>query len=209
MKKWSCVVLTLAMILTFLTPASAFAKKTQTLKQQLNMTPRTFLGGFNLSGGADNWSGDLQADNPKCVLTVAPSGRTVNDGVGPNGSFNLTGGKTCAGSFQLFLSNMNSGPNQFVLPSQGGIGSNTGIYSGAFVIVKSPTDPTQQGQTVEWAGTYTQAYNIDPAGGPEAFCGNLNFCANLGPNFGNETFNGGGLAFLLELDGFTFNGPNQ
>jgi hypothetical protein len=58
-----------------------------------------------------------------------------------------------------------------------------------------------QGQTVVWAGSYTQVFNIDPVG---MFCGNLTFCADLGPAFGNETFNGGGLSYLLELNGFTW-----
>lgn len=44
-------------------------------------------------------------------------------------------------------------------------------------------------------------FNIDPVG---MFCGNLTFCADLGPAFGNETFNGGGLSYLLELNGFTW-----
>jgi hypothetical protein len=200
--------ITLSLSLLNVLPALA-QKPTPTIKQQLNMTPRIFLGGFNLGGDSDNFSGTLQADNPKCVLTVATNPRGVTNGVGPNGSFLLDGSAKCAGSFQLFLSNYNSASNQFGLPSQGGMGSDTGIYAGTFVIVKSPTDPAQQGQTVEWLGNYTQVFNIDPAGGPDGFCGTMKFCANLGSAFGSETFNGFGLSFLLELNGFTFTGPNQ
>jgi hypothetical protein len=51
---------------------------------------------------------------------------------------------------------------------------------------------------------YTQVYNIDPAASSlDSFCGSLNFCANLGPSYGAETFNSEGLSFLLELNGFT------
>jgi hypothetical protein len=210
MKKLYRRLLPLILSLALMSAGPALAQKpSPTLKQQLNMTPRIFLGGFNLSGDSDNWSGTLQADKPTCVLTVASNPRGVTNGVGPNGSFNLIGAKSCAGSFQLFLSNLSSGSNQFGVPNQGGINANTGVYNGTFVIVQAPSDPTQQGTTVEWSGTYIQVYNIDPGSGPEGFCGSLNFCANLGPHFGGETFNGSGLAFLLELNGFTFSGPNQ
>jgi hypothetical protein len=210
MRKSSCAALTLILSLSLLTSSAlARAEKptpTPTLKQQLNMTPRTFLGGFFLQGDYDNWNGTLEADNPKCVLTV-PSSLPVRNGLGPNGSLLLTGGPSCAGNFQLFLA---GGINQFILPTEGGVGNNTGVYSGPFVIVQAPSDPTQQGTTVEWAGTYTQVYNINPAASSlDSFCGSLNFCANLGPNYGAETFNSEGLSFLLELNGFTFDGPNQ
>jgi hypothetical protein len=47
-------------------------------------------------------------------------------------------------------------------------------------------------------------YNISPTG---FGCAGLTFCANLGPAFGSETFNGSGLSYLLELNGFTWNAP--
>jgi hypothetical protein len=107
-------------------------------------------------------------------------------GVGPNGSILMDGSSECPGSFELFLSN---GANQFQLPASGGIGNNTGVYSGTFAII-SATDQ----QTVVWAGTYTQVFNINPNG---FGCTGLDFCANLGPAFGSETFNGSGLSYLL------------
>ena len=54
---------------------------------------------------------------------------------------------------------------------------------------------------MNWAGSYTQVFNIDPVG---FGCGSLTFCANLGSAFGDETFNGVGLSYLLELNGFTW-----
>ena len=101
--------------------------------------------------------------------------------------------------YELFLSNgaLFNGN----LPSAGGIGNNTGVYGGKFVIVTT-MDFSTQGQTVNWAGDYTLVFNIDPSGFE---CGSLTFCANLGPAFGTETFNGSGLSYLLELNGFTWN----
>ena len=109
----------------------------------------------------------------------------------------LSGSSKCPGKFELFLSNGNP---QNSLPTAGGIGDNTGVYGGTFAIVRT-TDFAQQGQTVFWAGNYTQVFNIDPVGFD---CGSLNFCANLGSAFGGETFNGYGLSYLLELNGFTW-----
>jgi hypothetical protein len=111
------------------------------------------------------------------------------------------GSSQCAGIFELFL-----------IPATVP-GSDSGFGYGGFVIVKSPDTTIQrnptQGVTVEWAGTYTQVFNIDPAAGPDGFCNTLTFCANLGAAFGGETFNGSGLSYVLYLDGFTMNGPNQ
>jgi hypothetical protein len=52
--------------------------------------------------------------------------------------------------FELFLSN--GALFNETLPSTGGIGNNTGVYGGKFVIV-STTDFSQQGQTVVWRET--------------------------------------------------------
>jgi hypothetical protein len=192
----------LAVFLLSPLPSLAQVHKTQTLKQQLHMTSRQFFGGVYLAGDTNSFSGTLEADNPKCILTIPitfPGG--FGQGNGPNGSIVLQGSSECSGIFELFLGNAT------------GIGSNTGLFSGSFVIVKSPDTVPMRfqtlGTTVEWAGTYTQVYNIDPNAGPEGFCGSLNFCANLGPQFGNETFNGSGLSYLLYLNAFTFSGPNQ
>jgi hypothetical protein len=76
------------------------------------------------------------------------------------------------------------------------IDSNSGVYTGTFAIISA-----QDQQTVVWAGNYTQVYNLDPN---DFGCGALTFCANLGPAFGDETFNGAGLSYLLELNGFTW-----
>jgi hypothetical protein len=164
------------------------------------MAPQQFLGGVYLAGDIENYYGDLTANNSKCVLTI-PLNRPgrANNGFGPNGSILYQGSSQCAGIFELFLG------------TPVGIGANTGLYIGTFGIVKSPDttlqlDPTL-GTTVEWAGVYTQLYNIGGTDGD--YCGNLNFCANLGPAYGFETFNGSGLGYLLELDGFTLNGSNQ
>jgi hypothetical protein len=196
------LVIALAISLLSPLPTLAHARKTQTLKQQLSMTSRQFFGGVTLGGDTGNISGTFEADNPKCVLTIAntfPGG--FNSGDGPNGSIVLQGSSKCAGIFELFLG------------TPTGIGTNTGLFSGPFVIVKTPDSTPMRfqtlGTTVEWAGTYTQVYNIDPGAGPEGFCGSLNFCANLGPQYGSETFNGSGLSYLLYLNGFTFSGPNQ
>lgn len=166
----------------------AFAQPT------VKTTPRAFTGTISLAGDSDNWSGSLTALNPKCVLTVATNSHDVSNGVGPNGGILFNGSGQCAGSYELFLS---GGTQQFSLPTSGGIGSDTGVYGGTFVIVQ-----TADGQTVNWAGNYTQVYNINPSG---MGCTGLTFCANLGPAFGTETFNGAGLSFLLELNGFTWN----
>lgn len=161
----------------------------------VHTVPRTFTGTISLSGDSNNWSGSLTATNPACVLTVATTPQNVDNGIGPNGGILFNGSSECAGSYELFLSN---GTQQFNLPTAGGIGNDTGVYGGTFVIVN-----TNDGQTVNWAGNYTQVYNINPGG--IMGCAGLTFCANLGPAFGTETFNGGGLSFLLELNGFTWN----
>jgi hypothetical protein len=183
------------------TPTVQATKKSQTLRRQISMKPRIFLGGFVLAGDSSNFSGTLEAANPTCVLTVATTAHMVSNGVGPNGSFLLNGAGECPGSFELFLSNADSGAGAFAFPTAGGIRSNTGVYSGTFAII----DATDQ-KTVVWAGTYTQVYNINPDG---FGCGGVDFCANLGPAFGDETFNGSGLSFLLELNGFTWNAPGK
>jgi hypothetical protein len=144
-----------------------------------------------VAGDWSNFSGILQARNPNCTLTVPTNPDGVSDGVGPNGSLLLDGSSGCAGSYELFLS---GGTNQFALPTGGGIENNTGVYSGTFAIISA-----QDQQTVDWAGTYTQVYNISVTG---IGCEGLTFCANLGPAFGYDTFNTKGLAYLLELNGF-------
>jgi hypothetical protein len=164
----------------------------------LTLTPRVFVGTIYVAGDSDNFSGSLTASHPTCTLMVPTNSRGVGEGNGPNGSLLLTGSSECAGMFELFLSNGNPINS---LPSTGGIGGDTGVYGGTFAIV-STTDFSEQGQTVVWAGNYTQVFNIDPVG---FGCGSLNFCANLGSAFGDETFNGIGLSYLLELDGFTWN----
>jgi hypothetical protein len=165
----------------------------------LTLAPRVFVGTIYLAGDSSNWSGSLTARNPTCILTVPTNSRGVSTGLGPNGSLLLTGSSECSGMFELFLSN--GALFNGTLPSAGGIGSDTGVYGGTFAIV-STTDFSQQGQTVVWAGNYTQVFNIDPS----AFaCGSLTFCANLGSAFGDETFNGSGLSYLLVLNGFTWN----
>ena len=201
MKKPNRELSVVAFVLLVLSPLPALARahKIPTLKQQLGMTARQFFGGVYLSGDTNSFSGTLEADNPKCILTIPitfPGG--FGQGNGPNGSIVLQGSSECAGIFELFLG------------TPVGIGSNTGFDTGPFVIVKSPDTTVQRnptlGTTIEWAGTYTQVYNIDPLG---FNCGSLNFCADLGPNYGSETFNGAGLSYLLYLNGFTFSGPNQ
>lgn len=170
--------------------------------QTVSLFPRVFVGTIYQAGDDGNWSGSLTASNPTCTLTVPTnSPRGVSEGVGPSGSLLLSGSSECPGMFELFLSNGNP---QNALPTTGGIGNNTGVYGGTFAIVSTP-DFNQQGQTVTWAGNYTQVFNIDPIG---MGCGGLTFCANLGPAFGDETFNGAGLSYLLELNGFTWDvGP--
>jgi hypothetical protein len=169
--------------------------------QTIKFTPRIFTGAITLAGDTANFSGTLTALNPTCKLTVASNSHNINNGAGPNNSLLLNGSKQCAGSFQLFVSSgtlLVDGP---LGTPPGGIGSNSGVYSGTFTIVDVPSDPTQPGSKVEWAGNFTQVFNIDPnASG----CGTLNFCANLGPAFGTETSHGGGLSYLLELDAFTW-----
>src|SRR5690242_13484082 len=71
----------------------------------INITPRTFTGGFIIAGDLDNIYGNLDTDHPKCVLTVPtshPGG--AGQGYGPNGSILLNGSSECAGSYELFLS---------------------------------------------------------------------------------------------------------
>lgn len=165
--------------------------------QTVSVVPRVFVGTIYQAGDDDSWFGSLTASNPTCTLTVPtnhPGG--VEEGLGPNGSLLLTGSSECPGMFELFLSNGNP---LNALPGQGGIGNNTGVYGGTFAIVNT-TDFSQQGQTVFWAGNYTQLFNIDPRGGFD--CGTLTFCANA---VGGMTFNGVGLSYLLELNGFTWN----
>jgi hypothetical protein len=150
-----------------------------------------FTGGLFLAGDSDNWSGALTLQDGRkkssCVLTITSNPNNISNGVGPNGSLLFTAsGKACSGNYQLFLS---GGTAQFSLPFSS---TQTGVYTGTFTIV-SATD----GQTVSWAGPYTQVYNLNPVG---FGCGNLTFCSNLGPQFGSETFNGSGLAFVLELN---------
>ena len=199
--RWHLGLATMVLVLAVLAAPPAQAKKhkgpppppTVTLNQQV------FLGSIFLSGNTSNWSGTLVAQDSSCTLTVATRPEGVSDGVGPNGSLVFNGSSQCPGIFELFLS---GGPAEAgsTLPTSGGIDSDTGVYGGTFTIV-STADPSVQGQTVVWAGSYTQVFNIDPVG---MFCGNLTFCADLGPAFGNETFNGGGLSYLLELNGFTW-----
>jgi hypothetical protein len=200
-------VVALVLLLIIPLPALARAQKTPTLKQQLGMTARQFFGGVWISGDTDSFSGTFEADNPKCILTIPitfPGG--YGQGNGPNGSIVLQGSDGCSGIFELFLGT--STGFQYVDPTTGNTLTETGVETGAFTIVKTPdTKPMRYqtlGTTVEWAGTYTEVDNIDGT-----YCGTLNFCANLGSNYGWETFNGSGLAYLLFLNGFTFNGPNQ
>jgi hypothetical protein len=173
-----------------------------TLKQSgfpnINITTRVFTGGIYLSGDSSNFSGALEANNPKCDLTVPSNSNGVSEGVGPNGSILLNGSAECAGSYELFLS---GGATQFALPSATAVGSSTGVYSGTFAIISASDQ-----QTVEWAGTYVQVFNISPT---NFGCSGVDFCANLGPTFGSETFNGGGLSYLLELNGFTWFVPQH
>jgi hypothetical protein len=184
---------TFALLMTMSLPAWA---RVQTIK----LTPRTFTGAITLAGDTPNFSGTLTALKPTCQLTVASNSRGIANGVGPNNSLLLNGSEQCAGSFQLFISSgtlLVDGP---LGTPAGGIGSNSGVYTGTFAIVDVPSDPTQQGTKVEWAGNFTQVYNIDP----DAFgCGSMNFCANLSAPDA-ETFNGSGLSYLLELQGFSW-----
>jgi hypothetical protein len=160
----------------------------------IKFTQTVFTGGIFVAGDYSSFSGTLQARNPKCTLTV-PSAPAAA-GVGPNGSILLDGSSGCAGSYELFLS---GGDSEYTLPTAGAMGGNTGVYSGTYAIISAKDQ-----QTVDWAETYTQVYNITPTG---FGCDGLTFCANLGPAFGNQTFNGFGLAFLLELNGFTWSVP--
>jgi len=172
--------------------------------------PRVFVGTISVSGDLENFSGSLTTSNPICTLTVDQTFYLgdAGEGNGPNDSLILNGSSECPGKFELFLSNGN--PSQSV-PTTGGIpsrndfgtvtGHNTGVYGGTFAIVRT-TDFGKQGRTVSWAGTYTQVWNIDPAGNLFSACGSLNFCANLGDAFGDVE---GGLWYLLELNGFTWN----
>lgn len=176
-----------------------------TLKQSgypaINITPRVFTGGIFIAGDSSNYSGALEANNPKCVLTVPTGSSPVSAGVGPNGSILFDGSAGCAGSYELFLS---GGTSQYTLPTGSAIGSNTGVYSGTFTIISA-----QDQQTVVWAGTYIQVMNINPGGSLPAGCTGINFCANLGASFGSETFNGSGLSYLLELNAFTWYVPRH
>jgi hypothetical protein len=205
MKRWHLGLATTVLVLGLLASSPALAKHKKggggsgPPNPQLTLTPQVFLGSIFLAGDSINFSGSLTASSPTCTLTIATNSIDISEGVGPNGSLLFNGSNECPGLFELFLSD---GPPEigFDLPTSGGIGTNTGVYTGTFAIV-STTDPTVQGQTVVWAGNYTQVFNIDPTG---MDCGNLTFCANLGPAFGDETFNGSGLSFLLELNGFTW-----
>src|SRR5712664_3008626 len=44
-------------------------------------TPRVFTGSISLSGDSINFSGALQANNPKCVLTVPSNSNGIDSGV--------------------------------------------------------------------------------------------------------------------------------
>ncbi len=199
MKRWHRALATTALTLVFLsTPAWAHKPPKQPVDPTLTLTPRIFVGSIYAMGDDSNWTGSLTSSNPTCVLSVPTNSREIGEGVGPNGSLLLSGSSKCPGMFELFLSN--GGADSYSVPSSGGIGGSTGVYGGTFAIV-STADYTQQGQTVVWAGAYTQVFNIDPSG---VGCGSLTFCANLGPAFGDETFNGAGLSYLLQLDGFTW-----
>jgi hypothetical protein len=196
--RWYRALATTALALVFLsTPAWARKHHPKPSGPQVHPAPAVFLGAIFLSGDSSNFSGSLTASS--CTLTVPTNTIAISEGVGPNGSLLLDGSNGCSGMFELFLSN-GGADDVGAVPTTGGIGSNTGVYGGTFAIV-STTDPTVQGQTVVWAGAYTQVFNIDPTG---MGCGSLNFCANLGPAFGTETFNGFGLSYLLELNGFTW-----
>jgi hypothetical protein len=201
MKRSLCSLVITILSLGFLT-ASARALT-------VTVRPRVFVGTISFDADLDSWSGSLTASNPTCILTVPNNGLAgAEDGFGPNGSLLLSGSTECPGKYELFLSNGN--PSQSV-PTTGGIpsrndfgtvtGHNTGVYGGTFAIVRT-TDFGKQGRTVSWAGTYTQVWNIDPAGNLFSACGSLNFCANLGDAFGDVE---GGLWYLLELNGFTWN----
>jgi hypothetical protein len=199
-KRWHLGLATMVLALGLLTAPAAQAKKHKgpPPPPTVNLSSAVFLGSIFLSGDTSDNSGSLVASDSSCTLTVPTTSSGVSEGVGPNGSLLLVGSNGCSGMFELFLS---GGPADLgALPTSGGIDSDTGVYGGTFSIV-STTDFTKQGQTVVWAGNYTQVFNIDPVG---FFCGNLTFCANLGPAFGNETNNGGGLSYLLELNGFTW-----
>ena len=200
MKRWHLGLATMVLALGLLTAPAAQAKKHKgpPPPPSVSLSPVVFLGSIYLAGDSSNNSGSLVATDSSCTLTVATTPEGVSNGVGPNGSLLLNGSSGCAGMYELFLS---GGPADLgALPTTGGIDSDTGVYGGTFAIV-STTDPTKQGQTVVWAGNYTQVFNIDPVG---MFCGNLTFCANLGPAFGNMTNNGFGLSYLLELNGITW-----
>jgi hypothetical protein len=200
-KRWHRALATTALALVFLS-TPAWARKHHPKGgggPQVHSTPAVFLGDISLAGDTPNFSGSLTDSESSCTLTVPTNARGISEGVGPNGSLLLDGSNGCSGMFELFLSN-GGADTVGTLPTAGGIGSNTGVYGGTFAIV-STTDPTVQGQTVVWAGAYTQVFNIDPTG---MDCGSLTFCANLGPAFGDETINGFGLSYLLELNGFTW-----
>jgi len=178
---------------------SGFASpaKAQPLKQPgyptINITPRVFTGAiFVLAGGNSDLAGALEADNPKCVLTVPSNPNGIGAGSGADGVILLNGSTECAGSYELFM----SGGNQ--------IGSNTGVNTGTFAIINAK-DQT----TVEWAGIYTQVMNINGGSLSAQGCAGIDFCANLGSAFGDNTFNGGGLSYLLELNGFTWFVPQH
>jgi hypothetical protein len=162
------------------------------------ITPRTFVGGVYNWDDSGNIAGALEASNPKCILTVPAAANGISSGIGPNGSLLLTGSKGCQGSFQLFLSGINSSEQfESARPTTGGIGYNTGVYSGTFVIVDAPTTPRVQGTTVEWAGTFTEVFNLNPNGEVSGDCPaiELNFCTKLPAN----------LYVTLELNAITWN----
>lgn len=179
-----------AFLLVLTLSAGLWAKSQPSGPAQPVLGTQVFLGGIYFAGDDDNWSGSLTSqDRNPCVLTV-PSGMPAGIGIGggPNGGilFNASG-KSCvtgSGTYELLLSGG-------VFPTQGGIGSFTGVYSGTFALVSTVDE-----QTVSWAGTFTQVYNINPTG---FGCAGLGLCANF-TNFGSETFNGFGLSFVLELN---------
>jgi hypothetical protein len=74
------VVLATAFALTVFAPLPVLARGQQTLKHTLNMAPRIFVGGITLAGDSNNFSGTLEADNPKCVLTVSSNANVVSNG---------------------------------------------------------------------------------------------------------------------------------
>jgi hypothetical protein len=62
----------------------------------IQITPRTFTGGFIVAGDIDNIYGALEANNPNCVLTVpTPNPGGALQGYG-NGSILLDGSSECA-----------------------------------------------------------------------------------------------------------------